>query len=164
MGTRARGGGSRTAVIASEGLSSGFGRVLMHEDRFFELARRWRSGRFNPNTDVFFDGESQRIVVQVELAGADPESLTVSADETSLYITGHRLDHSAEACRTLSILQKEIEYGEFAARIPLPNPIDVNEATATYNDGILTITLPIAVREPRALRTELRVTVRKITI
>lgn len=136
----------------------------MHEDRFFEQARRWRPGRFNPNTDVFLDAESQRIVVQVELAGADPESLTVSADETSLYINGHRLDHSAEACRTLSILQKEIEYGEFSARIPLPGPTDVDEASATYNNGILTITLPLAVRDPRALRTELRVTVRKITI
>jgi HSP20 family protein len=136
----------------------------MHQDRFFELARRWRPGRFNPNTDVFFDEESQRVVVQVELAGADPESLTVSADETSLYITGYRIDRSAEACRTLSILQKEIEYGEFAKRIPLPGPTDVDEATATYNDGILTIALPLAEREPHALRTDLRVTVRKITI
>jgi HSP20 family protein len=135
----------------------------MHEDRFFELARRWRPGRFNPNTDVFLDAESRRVVVQVELAGADPESLTVCADETSLYISGHRFDYSAEACRTLSILQKEIEYGEFAARIPLPGPTDVDEANATYNDGILTITLPLMAREPHALRTELRVTVRKIT-
>jgi HSP20 family protein len=136
----------------------------MHQDRFFELARRWRPGRFNPNTDVFFDAESQRIIVQVELAGADPESLTVSADETSLYITGQRIDRSAEACRTLSLLQKEIEYGEFAKRIPLPGPTDVDEANATYNDGILTITLPLSEREPHALRTDLRVTVRKITI
>ena len=136
----------------------------MHEDRFFELARRWRPGRFHPNTDVFFDAESERVVVRVELAGADPESLAVSADETSLYITGHRVDHSAEACRTLSILQKEIEYGEFATRIPLPGPTDLEEANATYNDGILTITLPLAAREPRTLRTDLRVTVRKITI
>jgi HSP20 family protein len=136
----------------------------MHQDRFFELARRWRPGQYNPNTDVFFDADSQRVVVQVELAGADPESLTVSADETSLYITGHRIDRSAEACRTLAILQKEIEYGEFAKRIPLPGPTDVDEATATYNDGILTITLPLSGREPHALRTELRVTVRKITI
>jgi HSP20 family protein len=136
----------------------------MHQDRFFELARRWRPGRFNPNTDVFFDAESQRIIVQVELAGADPESLTVSADETSLYITGLRVDRSAEACRTLSILQKEIEYGEFAKRIPLPGPTAVDEANATYNDGILTITLPLSEREPHARPTDLRVTVRKITI
>jgi HSP20 family protein len=135
----------------------------MHQDRFFELASRLRPGRFNPNTDVFFDTESQRVVVQVELAGADPESLGVSADENLLYISGCRVDPSASACRDLSILQKEIEYGEFAKKIPLPVAIDVDEATATYNDGILIITLPVAASAPRTLHSELRVTVRKIT-
>ena len=135
----------------------------MHEDRFFELARRWRAGRFNPNTDVFFDAESQRVIVQVELAGADPESLTVSADDVALYIAGSRLDRS-DACRGLSILQKEIEYGEFLKKIPLPGEIDVDAATASYSDGILTITLPLSARERRTVPSTLRLTVRKITI
>lgn len=136
----------------------------MHEDRFFELARRWRPGRFNPNTDVFFDPESQRVVVHVELAGADPESLAVSADESALYITGSRIDRAGYGCRGLSILQKEIEYGEFAKKVHLPAPIDVDEATASYKDGILTITLPVGARESRAVRSGLRMTVRKISI
>jgi HSP20 family protein len=135
----------------------------MHEDRFFELARRWRPGRFNPNTDVFFDAESERVVVQVELAGADPDSLTVSADDAALYIAGSRTDRS-DACRGLSILQKEIEYGEFLKKIPLPGDIDVDAATASYSDGILTIVLPPSARERRNVRSTLRLTVRKITI
>ena len=136
----------------------------MHDDRFFELARRWRPGRYNPNTDVYFDAEAQRLVVQVEVAGADPESLTVSADETALYVTGSRVDRSASTCRSLSLLQKEIEYGEFAKRVPLPRPIDVEEATATYTDGILTITLPLSEPQPQGVRTEIRMTVRKISV
>lgn len=135
----------------------------MHEDRFFELARRWRAGRFNPNTDVFYDAGSERVVVQVELAGADPDSLTVSADDAALYIAGSRVDRSA-ACRGLSILQKEIEYGEFLKKIPLPGEIDVDEATASYSDGILTITLPLSGRERRNVRSQLRTTVRKISV
>jgi HSP20 family protein len=135
----------------------------MHEDRFFELARTWRAGRFNPNTDVFFDAGSERVVVQVELAGADPESLTVSADETTLYIAGSRADRS-DACRGLSILQKEIEYGEFLKKIPLPGEIDVDAATASYSDGILTIMLPLSAPERRNVRSTLRLTVRKISI
>jgi len=136
----------------------------MHEDRFFELARRWRAGRFDPNTDVFFDADQERVVVQVELAGADPESLTVSADANTLYIAGNRLDRSA-ACRGLSILQKEIEYGEFVKKIALPGEIDVDGATASYSDGILTITLPLGVRERRHVRShDLRMTVRKISV
>jgi HSP20 family protein len=135
----------------------------MHEDRFFELARRWRPGRFNPNTDVFYDADSQRVVVHVELAGVDPESLTVSADEAALYIAGSRIDRAAEGCRGLSMLQKEIEYGEFAKKVHLPAPINVDEATASYQDGILTITLPLGARESRVI-SELRMTVRKISL
>lgn len=136
----------------------------MHEERFFELARRWRAGRFDPNTDVFFDAGEQRVVVQVELAGADPESLTVSADETTLFIAGSRLDRS-EACRGFSILQKEIEYGEFVKKIPLPGEIDVDGASASYRDGILTITLPLEARERRQVPShDIRMTVRKISV
>ena len=122
-----------------------------------------RAGRFNPNTDVFFDAEAERVVVQVELAGADPDSLTVSADDAALYIGGSRLDRS-DACRGLSILQKEIEYGEFVKKIPLPGEIDVDAATANYSDGILTITLPLSARERRSVRSSLRTTVRKISV
>jgi len=136
----------------------------MHEDQFFELARRWRPGRFNPNTDVFFDAQSQRVVVHVELAGADPESLTVSADDSALYITGRRTDRDAAGCRGLSMLQKEIEYGEFVKKVYLPGPIDVDETTAAYKDGILTITVPVGSRESRAVRAGLRMTVRKISL
>jgi HSP20 family protein len=104
------------------------------------------------------------VVVQVELAGADPDSLTVSADDVALYIAGSRLDRS-DACRGLSILQKEIEYGEFVKKIPLPGEIDVDAATANYSDGILTITLPLSARERRVVGSgSLRATVRKISV
>lgn len=136
----------------------------MHDDRFFELARGWRPGRYNPNTDVFFDPAAQHLVVQIELAGADPDSLTVSADEATLYVTGSRVDRSSPVSRGLSLLQKEIEYGEFAKRVPLPGPIDVDAANATYKDGILTITLPLAQPQGQAVGTELRMTVRKISL
>ena len=118
--------------------------------------------RYNPNTDVFYDPASGRMVVHVELAGADPESLSVSVDDDGLAITGSRVDRSGPCG---SILQKEIEYGPFAKKLRLPAPIDVEAATATYNDGILTITLPLSQSEelpsPHA---QLRMIVRKISV
>lgn len=129
---------------------------------FYDLTRRSRPGSFNPNTDVFYDGDARQIVVHVELAGADADSLSVAVDEAALYISGKRVD-SGPACG--SMLQKEIEYGDFGKKIHLPAPVDVTSAAASYRDGILTITLPLSEAEKfPTRRTEFRMTVRRIPV
>ena len=45
---------------------------------------------FEPNADVFVDEELGQIIVAVEIAGADPESLRVAVDNRHLLITGRR--------------------------------------------------------------------------
>ena len=132
-------------------------------DRLFaDLARRARHGRFEPNADVYVDRERQRVVVHVELAGADAESLRVGIDEQNLFIVGARIDrfHSSG-----SIFQKEIQYGEFVKKLHLPAPVDDDHGTAVYRDGILTISLPLA---PHASfttrRTELRMVVQRTLV
>ena len=40
--------------------------------------------------------------------------------------------------------QMEIEYGPFQRQVTLATDIDLDEATATYERGILTVRLPIA--------------------
>ena len=115
---------------------------------------------FEPNTDVFIDDEHARVVVRVEVAGADAENLRVAVDERFLIITGRRID-----CNFFthgSFLQKEIEYGEFVKRIHLPVAIEIDTVTAIYGAGILSIELPIAATEyVPAQRTELRMIVKR---
>jgi HSP20 family protein len=133
----------------------------VHDELFLTLARRGRPGRYNPNVDVFYDADGRRLVVHVELAGADPDSLSVAVDENDLHIVGRRVDRSDHSCG--SMLQKEIEYGEFGKRIQLPAPVDVEETAASYSDGILTITLPLsAVQNFPMVRTVRRMTIRRI--
>jgi HSP20 family molecular chaperone IbpA len=118
-------------------------------------------GRFEPNSDVFIDEERKRVVVQVELAGADADDLRVGFDERHLYITGRRVDRDEN--RSASILQKEILYGEFFKKIRLPLPVNDEGTAATYRDGILTIALPILTAHDRypTVRTEIRMTVKR---
>ena len=134
----------------------------MHDEVFFRFAR---PVRFNPNTDVFYDAEAKQVVVHVEAAGADPDSLTVALDENDLVITGLRVDRSWTGNASGSLLQKEIEYGPFAKRLRLPAPIDVEAASASYHDGILTITLPLSASDARPQsRVECRMQVRRIPV
>lgn len=127
-------------------------------DRLFgELARHTHHGRFEPNTDVYVDEESGRIIVHVEVAGADAETLRVGVDERHLFIVGRRIDRTDSSG---SIHQKEIQYGEFVKKLHLPAPVDDDHGAATYRDGILTIVLPLAAHATfPTRRTEIRMVV-----
>jgi HSP20 family molecular chaperone IbpA len=98
---------------------------------------------FEPNADVFVDEERAAVIVAVEVVGADPDSLRVSLDNRHLLIAGHRVE--APRSRRGSFVQKEIAYGPFAKRVHLPVAVDYfGEAVASYTDGVLVISLPIA--------------------
>ncbi len=142
----------------------------MHHDEFSsefdamfaQMARRSRNDRFVPNTDVYLSEDEQQVLVQVELAGADPSSLQVEVEDRALYIRGTR-DITAPWPRGGCVL-KEIEYGHFERKIRLPLPIDQQEAAAVYHDGILSIALPI-LNNPEfpTVRAEIRLVIKRVT-
>jgi HSP20 family protein len=130
---------------------------------FADLARKAkpRPGGFEPNADVYVSDDGSSLLVNVEIAGADPAELRVMVEERRLYILGRRLDR--ERAARGSVLMKEIEYGDFAKKIHLPVAVAYDDAAASYRDGILTIRLPVSAdARPPAHRTELRMTVRRI--
>ncbi len=115
---------------------------------------------WEPNADVVIDDEGRTLVVRVEVAGADSESLRVFVDERHLFISGRRADNAR--LRHGSFLQKEIAGGEFIKKISLPVGVQFGEVTATYADGMLTIALPIAATDYiPTTRTEIRMIVKR---
>ncbi len=130
---------------------------------FAERARRTRPGGFEPNADVYVSADGESIIVNVEIAGAEPAELRVMVDERWLYILGRRYDR--ERAARGSVLMKEIAYGDFSKKIHLPMAIGYDDATASYRDGILTIRLPVSESSPLPLRrTEIRMIVRRIPV
>jgi len=132
-----------------------------YDAMFIDLARRSRSGRFEPNCDVYLSDDRATLLVTLEIAGADLSELRIDVEERRLCIAGRRTDR--QRGDRGSVLMKEIEYGEFSKKIHLPIAIDYNAATADYRDGMLTIHLPVS---PDAYlpkhRTEIRMTVKRI--
>jgi HSP20 family protein len=104
-----------------------------------------RSG-FRPAVDCFTVEEPPQLVVVVELAGVDPESIEVVVEERALTISGER-QRPRVAGQVYQ--QAEIEYGRFERRIPLGQDIDADAASAAYDAGLLRVTLPVASRTPR---------------
>lgn len=130
---------------------------------FADLARRMRPGRFEPNCDVYLTDDATAVVVRVEIAGAEPSKLRVLLESRYLFIVGVRQER--ERFGRGSILMKEIEYGDFIKKIPLPAPIADEGATAHYRDGMLTIRLPISKESylPRH-RTEIQMTLKRTPV
>ena len=125
-----------------------------------EFIVRSRLG-FEPNADVVVDEEQGQVVVAVEVAGADPDTLRVALDGRSLTISGLRTEPAR--FRRGSFIQKEISYGSFAKRVQLPAAVDLlGDAQANYADGVLVITLPISsTAYVPSTRTEIRIIVKR---
>jgi HSP20 family protein len=106
-----------------------------------------RRGGFSPAVDVFYQGDPPRAVVQAELAGIDPDELTLEIEGRELVIAGHRRPDDAEG---RLYQQLEIDFGPFRRVIPLGAEVIPSQARATYTDGILRIELPLARPEARS--------------
>src|SRR4051794_21305032 len=106
-----------------------------------------RRGGFSPAVDVFYAGDPPRAVVQAELAGIDPDELTLEIEGRELVIAGHRRPEDAEG---RLYQQLEIDFGPFRRVIPLGAEVVPSRARATYTDGILRIELPLARPEARS--------------
>jgi HSP20 family protein len=104
-----------------------------------------RSG-FRPAVDCWVTEEPRQLVVVVELAGVEPESIDIAVEERALTISGSRPRPRVPG---QVYQQAEIEYGRFERRITLEQNIDTAAASATYEVGMLTLTLPIAARAQR---------------
>ena len=105
-----------------------------------------RRGGFSPAVDVFYQGDPPRAVVQAELAGIDPDELTLEIEGRELVIAGHRRPDDAEG---RLYQQLEIDFGPFRRVIPLGAEVLPDRARATYTDGILRIELPLPRPEAR---------------
>lgn len=98
---------------------------------------------FRPNVDSFHSDDPHELTVVVELPGVDPPSVTLAVSERLLVITGERLRDRGPG-RVYQ--QMEIEYGPFERRVPLAEDVDPGRARARYEQGMLTVSLPVAPR------------------
>jgi HSP20 family molecular chaperone IbpA len=100
---------------------------------------------FRPQCDCYRTDEPPTLHVVLELPGVDPASVEVVASGKTLIVGGTRERPATGGGRYLAM---EIEYGPFQRRIELGEEVDPAKASATYDRGMLKVTLPLAVRAP----------------
>ncbi|WP_432138391.1 MULTISPECIES: Hsp20/alpha crystallin family protein [unclassified Streptomyces] len=84
-------------------------------------------------------------VLRAELPGLDPaKDVEVTVDEGLLTLRAERTEETKDKHRT------EFRYGTFTRSVRLPAGAKADEATAEYEGGVLTITVPVPQKEEGA--------------
>lgn len=106
-----------------------------------------------PPVDVLEEKEQIRIVV--ELPGLKPEDVNISLEGNALTISGTKVQQAEE--RTERVHRYERAYGSFERSFTLPSSVDAQNIKATYEHGVLTVTLPKTEKaKPRQIQVESR--------
>ena len=95
-------------------------------------------GTWRPPTEVYETGDTLEVVA--ELAGMDREQIEILIEGDIISIRGVRPDPAV--CDQRSYHEARIPYGHFAADVHVPFTVDGANATATYENGFLRISIP----------------------
>ncbi len=93
-----------------------------------------------PPLDIY--ETKDRFVVNLELAGVDPDSVEVSVEDSTLIVRGERAFY--RDVPEDSFLRVERRYGPFARSLSLPQTANANAIEASFDRGVLTIDVPKA--------------------
>ncbi|WP_354262918.1 Hsp20/alpha crystallin family protein [Paractinoplanes tereljensis] len=89
--------------------------------------------------DLYRSGE--HFVVHCDLAGVDPGSVQIDVDNRVLTI---RAERSPRTDDDVQWVRRERPTGTFERRLTLADGLDADRITATWQDGVLTLTIPVA--------------------
>ncbi|MEE8167590.1 MAG: Hsp20/alpha crystallin family protein [Candidatus Hydrothermarchaeales archaeon] len=117
------------------------------ESKDFDITapEHWRKSEYDfeePLVDVIVDKKQKEVVVLVELLGTKKEDIKIHAIDGGIEISADRKEETEEAREEQGYIRRERRYSRFYRTIPLPATVDSTKAKATYNNGVLEITLP----------------------
>jgi HSP20 family protein len=88
-------------------------------------------------------------VLTADLPGVDPGSVDVNVDNGTLTISAHRTARSEDSVQWLA---SERFFGTYRRQLSLGEGVDASANSATYENGVLTVTIPMAERaKPRKI-------------
>ena len=89
--------------------------------------------------DLYRDGD--HYVLTADLPGVDPGSVDVDVDGQLLTIRAERTLSEGEGVKWIT---REREAASFLRQLNLGQGIDTDGIAATYNNGVLTVTIPVS--------------------
>lgn len=81
-------------------------------------------------------------VARIDLPGVEPETIDIDVEDRTLTVRAERHDEVGE--EEVEWLTHERSAGTYARQLTLGHGVAIDRITADYNDGVLTITIPVA--------------------
>ena len=104
----------------------------------------------SPEADVMESQEEIRVMV--ELPGVPSDQIEVSLEDNVLTISGEKREEREEGDTEQRWHLSERRYGRFSRSFVLPREVETEKIEASFNNGILTITVPKSERaKPRRI-------------
>ena len=140
-------------MTSQRDLFANFERMRREMDELFGDVfdrRRALGGRgFSPRVDVYYVDGPPRAVVMVDLAAVDPADVALEIRGRQLLIAGERRPSPAGGRLYQQI---EIEHGPFRRMVELGADVVADKASASYDDGVLQVEIPLAAPDESARR------------
>jgi HSP20 family protein len=95
---------------------------------------------WSPALDVHDNKDT--FTVTLEAAGLKKDDFEISYHDGALSVAGERKEEKEVTERTY--FRRERFFGRFSRSVSLPAEVKADQITATYKDGVLTVTLPKA--------------------
>ena len=123
---------------------------LFDDDVFRPL--RWTTGSYDgPSLPLDVTTTADELVVQASLPGIKPEDVEITVENGTLTITGKTAEERSS--EEGSYLVQEIRRGTFSRSVTLPNGLEPDKASATFEHGMLSLRIPKAEQvKPRQIR------------
>ena len=93
-------------------------------------------------------------IVRADLPGLTKEDVKVEMTDNLLRISGERKEEKEE--KTEGFYRTERSYGNFYRQIPLPEGVKVENASATFRNGVLEVTMPMPKAETTTRKLEIK--------
>ncbi len=119
--------------------------MLMRTDPFRELDRLTQQAlgtRMRPAVmpmDAYREGD--HFVVHFDLPGVEPSSIDLTVEKNVLTVSAER---NWQANDNQQVLASERPQGPFSRQLFLGEGLDTERVEASYDNGVLTVTIPVA--------------------
>ena len=106
---------------------------------------------WSPQIDVSQRGND--LVIHADLPGLTKDDINVDIEDDQIILRGERRDEREQ--NEQGIYHSERSYGSFYRAIPLPRGVDAEQANATFQNGVLEITVPLPTQQSRGRKLEI---------